>query len=138
MINWLKFEGKGLRGEEPGLLIYLKPEALDHAMVIEDFEAFQSSPDFVPGGRLLDVRRQYSYKLRQVADLVEEPLTQAKAPEPEEATAEAPILEPTPEVPVERKVTREPARKHARERPPVDDLDDEQASLADLETLLVR
>ncbi len=134
MINWLKFEGKGLRGEEPGLLIYLKPEALDHAMVIEDFEAFQSSPDFVPGGRLLDVRRQYSYRLRQVADLVEEPLAKPEVSTKE--PAEAPVAEPAPAP--EKPVTREPARAQQRERPPLDDLDDEQASLADLETLLVR
>jgi hypothetical protein len=88
MINWLKLEGKLFRGEsDPGLLVYLKPEALEHAMVVEDFEAFQSSPDFVPGGRLLDVRRQYSYTLRQVADLVEEPVSPPAAEKPSRSKA---------------------------------------------------
>ena len=35
---------------------------------------FQNSSECVPGGRLFEVSRQYSYSLRQVADLVEEPL----------------------------------------------------------------
>ena len=40
----------------------------------------------VPGGRLLEVSRQFSYRLRQVADLVEEPLEQHAETETEPVT----------------------------------------------------
>ena len=85
-MKWFKFETEEqqYREHEPeGMLIYLGPEALKHAIVVNDFEVFQSSPECVPGGRLLEVSRQFSYRLRQVADLVEEPLDQKAEVEPE-------------------------------------------------------
>ena len=88
-MKWFKFETEDqqYREHEPeGMLIYLGPEALKHAIVVNDFEVFQSSPECVPGGRLLEVSRQFSYRLRQVADLVEEPLDQKAEVEPEQAT----------------------------------------------------
>ena len=87
-MKWFKFETEEqqYREHEPeGMLIYLGPEALKHAIVVNDFEVFQSSPECVPGGRLLEVSRQCSYRLRQVADLVEEPLDQKAEVEPEQA-----------------------------------------------------
>ena len=89
-MKWFKFETEEqqYREHEPeGMLIYLGPEALKHAIVVNDFEVFQSSPECVPGGRLLEVSRQFSYRLRQVADLIEEPLDQQAVvePEPEQA-----------------------------------------------------
>ncbi len=87
-MKWFKFETEEqqYREHEPeGMLIYLGPEALKHAIVVNDFEVFQSSPECVPGGRLLEVCRQFSYRLRQVADLVEEPLDQKAEVEPEQA-----------------------------------------------------
>ena len=86
-MKWFKFETEEqqYREHEPeGMLIYLGPEALKHAIVVNDFEVFQSSPECVPGGRLLEVSRQFSYRLRQVADLVEEPLDQKAEVEPEQ------------------------------------------------------
>ena len=78
MIHWLKFEAQLSADEvdEPELnekrtLLYLKPEALRHVVVINDLEKYQSSPEFVEGGRLIEVSKQYNYTLRQVADLVE-------------------------------------------------------------------
>ena len=88
-MKWFKFETEEqqYREHEPeGMLIYLGPEALKHAIIVNDFEVFQSSPECVPGGRLLEVSRQFSYRLRQVADLVEEPLDQKAEVEPEQAT----------------------------------------------------
>ena len=87
-MKWFKFETEEqqYREHEPeGMLIYLGPEALKHAIVVNDFEVFQSSPECVPGGRLLEVSRQFSYRLRQVADLVEEPLDQKVEVELEQA-----------------------------------------------------
>ena len=87
-MKWFKFETEEqqYREHEPeGMLIYLGPEALKHAIVVNDFEVFQSSPECVPGGRLLEVSRQFSYRLRQVADLVEEPLDLKAEVEPEQA-----------------------------------------------------
>ena len=86
-MKWFKFETEDqqYREHEPeGMLIYLGPEALKHAIVVNDFEVFQSSPECVPGGRLLEVSRQFSYRLRQVADLVEEPLDQKTEVEPDQ------------------------------------------------------
>ena len=60
--------------ESPSMLVYLSPEALKNAVIVDDFASFQESPECIPGGRLFEVSRQYSYRLRQVADLVEEPL----------------------------------------------------------------
>ena len=85
-MKWFKFETEEqqYREHEPeGMLIYLGPEALKHAIVVNDFEVFQSSPECVPGGRLLEVSRQFSYRLRQVADLVEEPIEPKVEAEPE-------------------------------------------------------
>lgn len=64
--------------KESSILVYLSPEALKHAVIVDDFDSFQSSPECIPGGRLLEVNRQYSYRLRQVADLVEEPMETKK------------------------------------------------------------
>ena len=60
--------------KESSMLVYLSPDALKHAVIVDDFDSFQSSNECIPGGRLLEVNRQFSYRLRQVADLVEEPM----------------------------------------------------------------
>ena len=76
-MKWFKFEPHEeeiTETESSSMLVYLCPEALKHAVVVDDFASFQDSPDCIPGGRLFEVIRQYSYRLRQVADLVEEPL----------------------------------------------------------------
>ena len=76
-MKWFKFEPHEeelSETESSSMLVYLSPEALKHAVVVDDFASFQDSPDCIPGGRLFEVIRQYSYRLRQVADLVEEPL----------------------------------------------------------------
>ena len=81
MMKWLKFEPQEEELSDPetsSILVYLGPEALKHAVVVDDFSSFQDSPQCIPGGRLLEVSRQYSYRLRQVADLVEEPLEDHK------------------------------------------------------------
>ena len=49
-------------------------------VVINDLEKYQSSPEFVEGGRLIEVSKQYNYTLRQVADLVEEPMQADRRP----------------------------------------------------------
>ena len=80
-MRWFKFEPQEeeiSETESSSLLIYLSPEALKHAVIVDDFVSFQDSPDCIPGGRLFEVSRQYSYRLRQVADLVEEPLDDQK------------------------------------------------------------
>ena len=76
-MKWFKFEPHEeeiTETESSSMLVYLSPEALKHAVIVDDFASFQDSPDCIPGGRLFEVIRQYSYRLRQVADLVEEPL----------------------------------------------------------------
>ena len=76
-MKWFKFEPHEeeiSESESSSMLVYLSPEALKHAVIVDDFASFQDSPDCIPGGRLFEVIRQYSYRLRQVADLVEEPL----------------------------------------------------------------
>ena len=80
-MKWFKFEPQEeeiSETESSSMLIYLSPEALKHAVIVDDFASFQDSPECVPGGRLFEVSRQYSYRLRQVADLVEEPLDDQK------------------------------------------------------------
>ena len=52
-MKWFKFETEDQRYKEhepEGMLVYLGPEALKHAIVVNDFEVFQSSPECVPGG----------------------------------------------------------------------------------------
>ena len=76
-MKWFKFEPQeeeATETETSPTLVYLSPEALKHTYVVDDFNSFQDTPECVPGGRIFEVSRQYSYKLRQVADLVEEPL----------------------------------------------------------------
>ena len=76
-MKWFKFEPHEeeiSETESSSMLVYLSPEALKHAVIVDDFASFQESPECIPGGRLFEVSRQYSYRLRQVADLVEEPL----------------------------------------------------------------
>ena len=76
-MKWFNFESseKNYNDCEPeGMLGYLSPEALKHAIVVNNLEIFQNSPECVSGGRMLEVSRQFTYRLRQVADLVEEPL----------------------------------------------------------------
>ena len=76
-MKWFKLEPHEeeiTETESSSMLVYLSPEALKHAVIVDDFVSFQDSPDCIPGGRLFEVIRQYSYRLRQVADLVEEPL----------------------------------------------------------------
>ena len=80
-MKWFKFEPQGeeiSETESSSMLVYLSPEALKHAVIVDDFASFQDSPECIPGGRLFEVSRQYSYRLRQVADLVEEPLDDQK------------------------------------------------------------
>ena len=80
-MKWFKFEPHEeeiTETESSSMLVYLSPEALKHAVVVDDFASFQDSPECIPGGRLFEVSRQYSYRLRQVADLVEEPLDDQK------------------------------------------------------------
>ena len=116
MKNWFKFEARETEyspdASQEGMLLYLKPEALKHALVVDDFETFQSHSDFVEGGRLLQVSRQFSYTLRTVADLVEEPLEQ----KPKES-----VVENGTALPDKPLVT-----------------DGEQASLQELEAMLAR
>ena len=71
-MSW--FQKIGQEQEEENPIIYLSPDALRlvHIMPAEEFEAFQNSAEFVPGGRLMEVSRQYSYTLRKVAVLREE------------------------------------------------------------------
>ena len=76
-MKWFNFESseKIYNDCEPeGMLVYLSPEALKHSIVVNDLDIFQNSRECVSGGRLLEVSRQFTYHLRQVADLVEEPL----------------------------------------------------------------
>jgi len=80
-MNWFKFEPQEeeiSENDNSSMLVYLGPEALKHAVIVDDFASFQDSPECIPGGRLFEVSRQYSYRLRQVADLVEEPLEDQK------------------------------------------------------------
>ena len=80
-MKWFKFEPleeEISETESSSMLVYLSPEALKHAVIVDDFASFQDSPECIPGGRLFEVSRQYSYRLRQVADLVEEPLDDQK------------------------------------------------------------
>ena len=80
-MKWFKFEPQEeeiSETESSLMLVYLSPEALKHAVIVDDFASFQDSPECIPGGRLFEVSRQYSYRLRQVADLVEEPLDDQK------------------------------------------------------------
>ncbi|MBF0277326.1 MAG: hypothetical protein HQM13_06040 [SAR324 cluster bacterium] len=72
-MSWFQKIGQE-KNEEENPIIYLSPEALQHVHVMpsEEFESFQNSPEFVPGGRLMEVSRQYSYTLRKVAVLREE------------------------------------------------------------------
>ena len=80
-MKWFKFEPQEeeiSETESSSMLVYLSPEALKHAVIVDEFASFQDSPQCIPGGRLFEVSRQYSYRLRQVADLVEEPLDDPK------------------------------------------------------------
>ena len=72
-MSWLP-RLNALQETEDNPIIYLSPEAMRHVyiMPVEDFDEFQNSSEFIPGGRLMEVCRQYSYTLRQVADLREE------------------------------------------------------------------
>ena len=80
-MKWFKIEPQEeeiSETESSSMLVYLSPEALKHAVIVDDFASFQDSPECIPGGRLFEVSRQYSYRLRQVADLVEESLDDQK------------------------------------------------------------
>ena len=80
-MRWFRFEPQEeeiTETESSSMLVYLSPEALKHAVIVDDFASFQDSAECIPGGRLFEVNRQYSYRLRQVADLVEEPLDDQK------------------------------------------------------------
>ncbi len=80
-MKWFKFENQAEENTEEEIspiLVYLSPEALKNTFVVDDFNSFQDTPECVPGGRFIEVSRQYSFKLRQVADLVEEPLKEEK------------------------------------------------------------
>ena len=76
-MKWFKFnhhQEENTESEVSPILVYLSPEALKQSYVVDDFNSFQDTPECVPGGKFFEVSRQYSFKLRQVADLVEEPL----------------------------------------------------------------
>ena len=76
-MKWFKLESQeeeNTEAESSPILVYLSPEALRHTFIVDDFNSFQDTPQCVPGGKFFEVSRQYSFKLRQVADLVEEPL----------------------------------------------------------------
>ena len=80
-MKWFKFEHQEEETTEEEIspiLVYLSPEALKHTFIVDDFNSFQDTPECVPGGKFVEVSRQYSFKLRQVADLVEEPLEDEK------------------------------------------------------------
>ena len=80
-MKWFKFEPQEeeiSENESSPMLVYLSPEALKNAVIVDDFASFQDSPECIPDGRLFEVSRHYSYRLRQVADLVEEPLDDQK------------------------------------------------------------
>ena len=80
-MKWFKFEPQEeeiSETESSSILVYLSPEALKHAVIVDDFASFQDSPECIPGGMLFEDSRQYSYRLRQVADLVEVPLDDQK------------------------------------------------------------
>ena len=80
-MKWFKIEPQEeeiSETESSSMLVYLSPEALKHTVIVDDFASFQDSPECIPGGKLFEVSRQYSYRLRQVADLVEEPLDDQK------------------------------------------------------------
>ena len=80
-MKWFKFEPQEeeiSEAESSSMLVYLSPEALKHTVIVDDFASFQDSPECITGGRLFEVSRQYSYRLRQVADLVDEPLDDQK------------------------------------------------------------
>ena len=80
-MKWFKFEPQEeeiSETESSSMLVFLSPEALKHTVIVDDFASFQDSPECIPGGRLFEVSRQYSYRLRQVADLVEESLDDQK------------------------------------------------------------
>ena len=80
-MKWFKFEPQEeevSENESSSMLVYLSPEALKNAVIVDDFASFQDSPECLPGGRLFEVSRQYSYRLRQVAEMVEEPLDDQK------------------------------------------------------------
>ena len=80
-MKWFKFENQAEENTEEEIspiLVYLSPEALKNTFVVDDFNSFQDTPECVPGGKFIEVSRQYSFKLRQVADLVEEPLEEEK------------------------------------------------------------
>ena len=94
------------------LIDRLRKNLTTKVLVVDDFETFQSHSDFVEGGRLLQVSRQFSYTLRTVADLVEEPLEQ----KPKES-----VVENGTALPDKPLVT-----------------DGEQASLQELEAMLAR
>ena len=80
-MKWFKFEHQEEETTEEEIspiLVYLSPEAMKHTFIVDDFNSFQDTPECVPGGKFVEVSRQYSFKLRQVADLVEEPLEDEK------------------------------------------------------------
>jgi len=65
-MNWFKFEPQEeeiSENDNSSMLVYLGPEALKHAVIVDDFASFQDSPECIPGGRLFEVSRQYSYRL---------------------------------------------------------------------------
>ena len=67
-MKWFKFESQEeetIETESSSMLVYLSPEALKNAVIVDDFASFQDSPECIPGGRLFEVSRQYSYRLRQ-------------------------------------------------------------------------
>ena len=55
-MKWLKFETHEEEEvsdpENSYILVYLGPEALKHAVIVDDFGTFQDSPECIPGGRL--------------------------------------------------------------------------------------
>ena len=51
-MKWLKFEPQEEELSDPetsSILVYLGPEALKHAVIVDDFSSFQVSPECIPG-----------------------------------------------------------------------------------------
>ena len=155
-MKWFKFEPQEEEIVEPEtspVLVYLSPEALKHTVIVDDFGSFQDSPECIPGGRLFEVSRQYSYRLRQVADLVEEPLeeknlhmkSQSKRnfhaeirPEKRPASTSNDMLEGSANATCPESSPQDLSKNSGEENLPQQKLRPEQVPFKDLESLFVK
>ena len=54
-MKWFKFEPQEeeiSETESSSMLVYLSPEALKHAVIVDDFASFQDSPECIPDVKL--------------------------------------------------------------------------------------